>query len=169
MAWDQEYFFKLSLSAHEAEYARLLDRFKGLDSKAQGAAVSCGVFLTAAFAMAREPGGNKRAAVMLGAVAIFLALALGLALWAMYVQVFEDAPSGHGVRRMREDLVAGREALPPAPCAGFHRELEARWEEALGSLKKANETKSQRLQSAQALLGITAVLATLGIGFVLFT
>ena len=169
MAWDQDYLFKLWLSTHEAEYARQLDRFKGLDSKAQGAATSCGVFLAAAFALAKEPSHHTAASIILGIVSVLLAIALGLALLAAYVQEFEDAPSGHGLRRMSEDLLAVGDDLRIGDCAPFHRELADRWQAAIHSLRETNYKKSARLQGAQGILGITAVVATVGIGFVLFT
>ncbi len=167
MAWDHDYLYALWLSTHEAEYARHLDRFKGLDAKAQGATAICGVFLAAAFAVARDTTPNRGAAIVLGIVSVLLTVALLFALWAAYVQEFEDAPGGYGLQRLSRDVMPSRGDLHPADCALFHRELAERWQRSIRSLRDANQKKSARLQGAQAMLAMTGLVATVGISIVL--
>ena len=81
-------FLEYARDHTKSEYDELIDAWKQIDTKAQGATAIAGIFLAAAFAYARAPTTPLVAVEKwgLGLVVCCLVAAIGFAAWAMFVR-----------------------------------------------------------------------------------
>jgi hypothetical protein len=81
-------FLEYSHDRAKGEYTELLDAWKQIDTKAQGATAIAGIFLAAAFAYAKSPTATFTVLEKCGLALVVLSLvsAVALAAWALMVR-----------------------------------------------------------------------------------
>jgi len=98
------------LTEYKAEHARLVDRWKMLETKAQGAVAIAGIFLGGVFTFIRdlETGAPAAEPWLLIVIALLLTLTVVCSVMALRVSPVTDPAPGKEEERMAKDL-AGRE------------------------------------------------------------
>ena len=143
-----------ALQQYRAEYALLADRWKALETKAQGTAAIAGVFVGGIFAITRDLDASTPVAEvwLLGVVILLLTAAILLAVRALYVRNLADPPAGFQLEQMAMDTVklddgSFAEALP-----AVYGEQFTVWREANEDLRSAVVTKALAVWRAQFVL-----------------
>jgi hypothetical protein len=148
------------LSAFRAEYADALDTWRALETKAQVATTTGGVFMAAAFAFVRDLGHLPAPEQYL----LLTALALLVASVIIGILVFKVVPVvappyGRFIEEATFDLLrqSDDQLLPYAER--FVRDQAVQWREAIESIVSINDQKATLVLRLQIVL-ITAISLT---------
>jgi hypothetical protein len=146
---------KLVLDTYREEYKDLLDAWGKIEAKVQGTVTIAGVFLAAAFALARDAAtkmGTVDRLLLIASLSL-LAACLVWCLRAVVVREVKEPPSGQKVQEYVALVVqAPWRAPPPSDVHRLFRDIAEIWEESVASLRVARERKAKRLRVAQVFL-----------------
>ena len=148
------------LAGYEAEHGRLMDRWKALDTKAQGAVAIAGIFLGGVFTFIRdlEPGAPVVEAWLLIAIALLLTCAVFLSVLALRVRGLIDPMPGEEAERIAKDVVGRDAAEIRALAPALYGERFNVWREVNVRLRGLVDAKAGRLLLAQTALLLAVLL-----------
>ncbi|MEP0872397.1 hypothetical protein NDA01_21515 [Trichocoleus desertorum AS-A10] len=146
-----------ALERYEAEYSELFDRWRGLESKAQVALTTSGIFVSASGLLVKEVGSTFPSEMNLAlafAIAL-LVLSVTCSVTVLVVRPLESSPTGEGYTKYALDALRVIERLDNG-IADYQIHLiqdKIRvWQDTVVSLRDGNDLKAQCLKTAQYLL-----------------
>ncbi|MBD1865200.1 MULTISPECIES: hypothetical protein [Trichocoleus] len=156
--------FEQALERYEAEYDELFEQWRGLESKAQVALATSGIFISASGLLVKEVSSTFPAGINLTLVIAIVALIVSVvfSVRVLAVRQLKSSPTGEGymvlaLRALEEmEHQDGRTANLKVDDIQDKARL---WEDGIVSLKEGNKLKANRLTVAQhpLLLGLTLV------------
>jgi hypothetical protein len=151
-----------ALGASKQEHEELSDQFNALDSKAQGAMTTAGIFIAGmlGFINTLTDTATMAQRVLLTAAAVLLAFCVTAALMVVAVREV-TAPPGGTLLKLVDDLLRTDIAAEPDRLRNFARDHIRMWGAANQSIRAVNASKAQRLIVAQWFLLIAVVCAGL--------
>ena len=153
---------RLILDSHQAEYKELSDNWRSLDAKAQGMTAIAGVFLAAAFAIARDAGTTMTPCqkVLLVLAIVALMSCVLLAVLALRVRFTSLPPIGEQFEGLVADIRdLGPDQLAPR-IAALVNDQSKLWKEATQEVCTHNESKAGFLRGAVTALLVAALLVS---------
>lgn len=147
------------LKSYEAEHARLTDRWKALETKAQGTVAIAGIFLGGVFTFIRDLKADAPVAEpwLLVLVALLLTTAVFLSVLSLRVRGIADPMPGEEAERIAKDVVRLETVDIRLLAPALYGERFDVWREVNVCVRALVEAKARRLALAQGSL-LTAVL-----------
>lgn len=152
-----------ALAQYRAEYALLVDRWKVLETKAQGTAAIAGIFVAGVFAITRDLDGSTPfyEVWLLAGVTLLLTTAILFAVRALFIRNLTDPPAGSQLEQLAMDVVTlddeGFEKHLPA----VYSEQFTVWREANEAIRHAVVAKAVAVWRGQLVLAAAVLLMTL--------
>jgi hypothetical protein len=153
---------KLVLESHRAEYKELSENWRILDTKAQGATAISGIFLAAAFSIARDASGKM---VLCEKVLLILAIAslvtsITLAVLALWVRSVSLPPIGEQFEDLVADLPRADLTELPSRLPALVQDESRLWKEASKEVSLHNESKARLLRASVTALLVAAIIVS---------
>jgi hypothetical protein len=144
------------LDSYREEYKELVDAWKTLEVKAQGAVAIAGIFIAGAFAYVRDVGQAHLYERLSLSLSIFcLMISVVLSIFALKVRTVAATPLGEHIDKLVQDLLqinSDAELLERMPR--FVSEQITSWRVARTEAHESNRSKAKYLWAAQVLLTI---------------
>ncbi|HSU13139.1 hypothetical protein [Longimicrobium sp.] len=149
-----------ALESYRSEYDLLVERWKGLETKAQGTVAIAGIFLAGIFTFIRDLKATSPALErwVLVLVALLLALTVALAVLALRVREIEDPVPGQEAERMVLDICSLSVEEIPERMPGLFGEQFGVWREVNLRVRASVERKARWLRCAQSFLMAASLL-----------
>lgn len=158
---------QMALDAYCAEHERLIDNWKGLETKAQGAVTIAGIFIAGVFAFIRDlkslnMDGARRGLLM--AAVTLLVFSVILSILVLSLRTVLVPPTGVEVNRMVTDVCGIKDfgaddvALLAQLKLRVIRERVKLWHKTVASVEQSMRWKVIYLRGAQGLLVLAIVL-----------
>jgi hypothetical protein len=149
-----------ALSLRKEHYRDLMERWRSLETKAQGAIATTGILIAGILAFIRELEANASNLErgLLAAILGASILALVLAVLALWVRSVSAAPYGVSVDRLIPDHM-GDYSHSDEAWRNVLREQVTAWGVTITSLHRANQAKARLVKCGQAFLALAALLA----------
>jgi hypothetical protein len=139
------------LSSYESEYRDLLEAWKLVESKAQGAIAIAGIFLAAAFSFAKDlnegPGFAARLSLVVSIASLLLAVLL--AVMALAVRNVPRWPAGKTIEDVANPLLKAAEAGLPLFLSALANDQIEVWRDTNSRLAKALASKASKVALSQ--------------------
>ena len=141
----QDRLLQHALVSFQEEYKDLNDTWKLIDSKAQSSGTIAGIFLAAAFALARQlPVGFslwQRYLLCVGIVLLIAAVCFALA--GLQIRRISPPPIGQNLRQLVDDLLPNlSEAERDARMTAFTSDQMLLWQESNGTMREKASGKA---------------------------
>ncbi len=159
----QDEILREAILSFQEEYKDLYDTWKSVDSKAQATATIAGIFLAAAFALARDiPATFFMYQRVLLAVSIgLLVITVCLCLIGLQIRRIYAPPIGENSKKLIEDLLPNlTENEKSARLSAFLDDRYSLWEQVNSDFKAKFVGKTRWVVSAQGCLFAAIVVAT---------
>lgn len=144
-----------ALEAYREDYKELVDNWRSLESKAQGAVAIAGIFIAGAFAFIREIDTNTYLIekILLVAVILFLITSVAFSVYALKIRAIAAPPFGANVERLVNDLLNIEDQSEIAErLPNYINDQISEWKKVNGEVEIAIESKAERLWRAQRAL-----------------
>lgn len=153
-----------ALGQYRAEYALLADRWKVLETKAQGTAATAGIFVAGVFAITGDVDESTPfyEVWLLAGVTLLLTAAILFAVRALFIRDLVDPPAGSQLEQVAMDVVAlddDEEFAKHLPAV--YSEQFSVWREANEALRHAVVAKAVAVWRGQLVLAGAVLLMTL--------
>ncbi len=159
----QDEILREAIMSFQEEYKDLYDTWKCLDSKAQATATIAGIFLAAAFALAREIPVTFVAyqTVLLATSIALLVITVCLSLIGLQIRRIYAPPIGENSQKLIRDLLPSlSESERDARLSAFLGDRYRLWEQANVDFKCKSSGKARWVASAQGFLLAAIAVAT---------
>lgn len=152
--------YEAALAIRKEHYKDLMERWRSIETKAQGTIATTGILIAANLAFIREFESNASTLdrVLLALLLAASILALGLAVAALRVRTVSEAPFAISIEPLIMDFVRGSGPGEEA-WRDVVREQVKVWGSTNASLHLANEAKARLVAYGQGALAVAALLA----------
>lgn len=147
-----------ALERYEAEYSELFERWRGLESKAQAALTTSGIFVSASGLLVREVSSTfppEMNLVLAIAIASLVLSVVVCSVGVLAVRQLQTSPTGEGYTRLALDTLEVMEGLANGIADYKINLIQDKiriWDASVVNLRKSNDLKAKCLQTAQHLL-----------------
>jgi hypothetical protein len=152
-----------AITSFQDEYKELYDTWKSIDSKAQATATIAGIFLAAAFALARDvpttflPHQRTMLAVAIG----LLVVTICLCLFGLQIRRISSAPIGENSKELIDDLLPTlTPSMQGARLSAFIKDRYDLWELTNADFKRKSSGKALWVTLGQGSLVAAIAVAT---------
>lgn len=152
--------YEAALQIRKEHYRDLMERWRSIETKAQGTIATTGILIAGILAFIRELelGASTAERGLLALLLIASVVALILSVAALRVRNVSEAPFAVSVESLITDVI--RESnLNEEDWRDVVREQSNRWGLTTTNLHQANELKARRVALGQVALTLSAVLA----------
>jgi multisubunit Na+/H+ antiporter MnhG subunit len=152
--------YEAALALRKEHYKDLMERWRAIETKAQGTIATTGILIAANLAFIRELESNASTLerVLLALLLAASILALGLAVAALRVRTVSEAPFAVSIEPLIMDFVRAPQ-LDEEAWRDVVREQGKVWGSTNANLHQANDFKARRVAFGQAALAVAALLA----------
>ena len=149
-----------ALGQYRAEYALLADRWKVLETKAQGTAAIAGIFVAGVFAITRDldEATPFYELWLLAGVILLLTTAILFAVRALFIRNLVDPPAGSQLEQVAMDVVTLDDEQFADHLPAVYSEQFTVWREANEALRHAVVAKAVAVWRGQLVLAAAVLL-----------
>jgi Flp pilus assembly pilin Flp len=154
--------YEAALTLRKEHYRDVMERWRSIETKAQGAIATTGILIAGVLAFIREleAGASGLERGLLAGILSASIVALVLGVFALWIRNVPEGPFGVAVERLIKDMVGDSDDTGEA-WRDVVREQVRAWEPPLAMLHRANQAKARLVAYGQGALALAALLAVI--------